>query len=104
MIACDSPRCCDCAQPLRIVEPFVGGVAEQCRCPCCGVQLRVCRVADGWTIATAGEHAGVRTAPLPLVANPALRHRFLAACRSVGRLLQPCEGVEPGMAGVEVKP
>ena len=101
MIRCDSPRCCDCAQPLRIVEPFVDGVGQQCRCPCCSVHLRVCRVADGWTIATTAEHGGERTVPLPVAANPALRHRFLTACRSVARLLQPCEGVEPGMAAIK---
>lgn len=101
MIRCATPRCCDCAQPLGIVEPFVGGVGQQCRCHCCGVQLRVNHVADGWTVATAAEHAGARTTPLPLVASPALRHRFLAACRSVARRLQPCEGVEPGMAAIE---
>lgn len=102
MIACASPRCCECAHPLHVFEPFVGGVPQHHRCPSCCVHLRVCRPStSSWSVATVAEHAGVCTKPLPAVASSALRGQFFAACRGVARLLQPCEGVEPGMAALK---
>lgn len=101
MTARPSPSCCECARPLDVVEPFTGGCAQHHRCPGCLVHLRVRRVSDGWQVTTAARHAGQRElGTVPAVASPALRHRFLTACRSVGVLLRR-EGVEPGMGSIE---
>lgn len=104
MIRCTEPRCCECARPLALREPFVAGVPQQQRCPGCGQYLLVRRETQAqWSVRTVAEHGGRRTAPLPAVASPTLRHRFLDACRSVAlRLGGP--GVEPGMAGVHEAP
>lgn len=96
-----SPSCCECALPLSVVEPFVGGCAQHHQCPGCRVHLRVRHVQGGWLVTTAASHAGQRElGSVPAVASPALRHRFLSACRSVGALLRR-EGVEPGMGSIE---
>lgn len=106
MIACISPRCPECSISLSVCEPFVGGVWQRVRCPGCTVQLQVRRMAehgnDAWLVRTDAESARMRLAPLPAVAPPKLRHRFFDACRTVARMLQPCEGVEPGMSSLEV--
>lgn len=101
MIRCAKPRCCECAHPLHIVEPFVLAVSQQHRCEGCGVRLRVYReTVDTWAVATVTERAGDRPTPLPAVAPPELRHRFFTACRNVARLLTPSERVQPGMSEV----
>ncbi len=96
-----SPNCSECARPLAVVEPFIGGVPQHHRCPGCLVHLRVCRTSAGWTVTTAARSAGQgEPGSVPAVASPALRHRFLSACRGVRKLLQR-DGVEPGMASIE---
>lgn len=100
MIRSANPRCCECARPLHIAEPFIGGVAQQLRCDGCGVHLRARRTAAGWETATLDEWKGQRTAPLPPVATPQLRARFFDACHAVARKLRG-QGVEPGMADIE---
>ena len=100
MIRCDQPRCCDCAMPLPEATPVTGSLWHGIRCVSCGAALQIRRdVPDGYQVRNAEHPAGhAVTRRLPAVATPAERAGFLAACGRVARLLQPCEGVEPGFA------
>lgn len=90
-----TPACCECALPLRgYTEPFMGGVWQGIRCNGCGAHLQLRRMPSGVAVRPAGQPC----APLPVVAGPHLRGRFLAACQRVAARLVCPEGVEPGMA------
>lgn len=100
MIRCHQPRCCDCAMPLPEAANASGSLWHTTRCVSCGAALQVRRaVPDGYQVRNAEHPAGhAVTRLLPAVATPTERSGFLAACGRVARLLQPCEGVEPGFA------
>lgn len=101
MITCNHPRCVECDHPLPTDDIHPGGRWLNECCAFCRASLQVRRTPDGYAVRSRQEAMRMQTTPLPAVASPALRDRFFGACRSVVRLLQPGEGVEPGMATID---
>jgi len=100
VIECRHPRCSECSHPIATTEVEPGHRWTRHTCTFCRAALQVRSTPDGYAIRSAAEAMRLQTAPLPAVASPALRGRFLDACRSVAAILRPCDPVEPGMAAL----